>query len=559
MDRIYDLHLSRLKTAILTRYTAAQIALWLTKNTTYAMQPFSYKDHEFQERILTDQSQELAVRKCSQVGLSETSARKALGLVNVLQPYTVIYTLPTAKFASKFMRTRIDTVIQGSKVMKENVHRTNDNADMKQFGDSFLYLNGAASSNAPISIPADHLIHDEVDFCDQEVLSQYTSRLTHSKWKRVDRFSTPTLPGFGVDKAFKESRRHFLFCKCNHCGEWFNPSYYDHVRVPGYTGDLRAINKSMLMKIRWTEAYLACPKCGGMPSLQMEHREYVCENPDEPYVAAGYQVSPFDAPNVIAPKDLVKASTSYERIQDFINFNLGLPAEDREATLTREDFEGVFQIAEVGLGMAYVMGVDVGNIYHFCVAGIDPWGAMLVVHTEQVPMGQARERYHALRSRWQVICTVVDSAPHAETVMALQELDPNLYAAVYMRSKSLLTHSIKEKEKDVDKGQEFVRQVDINRNRAFDAYMEFLRSDRLNCLVSDEAETIIQHHLSMKRTKVFDNDSGEMTYAWQKTDGIDHYHHTFLYCWIAGKIKGVGRSLVQLPLFSMMSMKLTPK
>lgn len=559
MDKVYELHLARIKTAVLTRYTASQIALWLTRNTTYAMQPFDYKDHEFQERILSDQSQELAVRKCSQVGLSETSARKALGLVNVLQPYTVIYTLPTAKFANTFMKTRIDPVIKGSKAMEGNVHRTNDNAEMKQFGDSFLYMKGAASSNAPISIPADHLIHDEVDFCDQEVLSQYTSRLTHSKWKKVDRFSTPTLPGFGVDKAFKESRRHFLFCRCNHCNHWFVPSYYDHVRIPGFTGDLRAINKSTLAKIRWQEGYLVCPACDKQPSLQVEHREWVCENPDEAHVGAGYQVSPFDAPNIIAVKDLIKASTAYDRIQDFINFNLGLPAEDREATLTREDFDGVFQIVEIGLGMAYVMGVDVGNVYHFCVAGITPFGDMLVVHTEQVPMGQARERYHALRARWRVICTVIDSAPHAETVMALQEVDPNCYAAVYMKSKSLLTHNVKERDKDADKGQEFQRQVDINRNRAFDAYMEFLRSDRLNCLASDEAEVIIQHHMSMKRTKVFDSESGEMTYAWQKTDGMDHYHHAFLYCWVAGRIKGVGRSLVQLPLFSMMSMRLQGK
>lgn len=555
MDSIFADHLNRLKTSVLKRHSAASISKWITENTTYASQPYSYTDHEYQERILSDTSQDVAVRKCSQVGLSECSARMALALVNVISPYTVAYTLPTAHFSGTFAKTRIDPVIEGSKAMKLALSKSTDNNEVKRFGDSFLFIRGAASSNAPISIPCDHLVHDEVDFCDQEVLGQYTSRLTHSKWKRTTKLSTPTLPNFGVDRAFQDSRRHWNQCKCNHCGHWFMPDYYAHVKIPGFTADLREINKQTLTRIRWEEAVLACPNCGGTPSLQPEHREWVCENPDEKHVCAGYQVTPFDAPNIITPSYLIKASTTYDRIQDFQNFNLGLPAEDKEATLTRDDFEGVFVNEHPGTGYIYVMGVDVGNIYHFVVAGVDAWGDMHVVHTEQVPMGKAKARYFELQRLWHVVCTVIDSGPHAETVLAIQDVDYNCYAAVYMRSKSILTHNVVDKEEKKDEGQTFLRQVNVNRSRAFDAYMNFIRENKLRVVDSEEKDLIIDHHCSMKRVKIFDNESGEMAYSWQKSDGVDHYHHAFLYCYIAGKIKGVGRTTILLPTASIFTFK----
>lgn len=554
-SKLVDSHLNRIKTAVLRRYSAASIAKWICEHTKYAGEPYSYHDHEYQERILNDTCRAVVIRKCSQVGISEAAGRMALALVNVLTPYTVAYTLPTASFAATFARTRIDPVIEGSKEMKEAVHTSNNNSEVKQFADSFLFIRGAASSNAPISIPVDHLIHDEVDFSDQEVLGQYQSRLTHSKWKREHLISTPTVPHYGIDKAFKQSRRHFLFVKCCHCNHHFVPNYYDHVRVPDYTGSLRGMTKQLLAKIRFEEAYVACPKCGKEPSLQPEHREWVCENPGE-FVAAGYQVSPFDAPNIIKPGYLVQQSTKYDRIQDFENFNLGLPSDDREATLTREDMVPLFELFEIPRHVQYVMGVDVGSTYYFCVAAIDGYGDMQVVHTEKCAMGSAKTKYRELRQRFHVICTVIDSGPHAETVMSLQEEDPNCYAAVYMRSKSILTHTVIDKEEEADKGKEFVRQVNINRNRALDAYMNYLRENHLKIRKSADEEEIIAHHTSMKRVKIYESESGELAYNWQKTDGFDHFHHTFLYAYIAGKMKGVSRFIVPLPAYTVHKIRL---
>lgn len=550
VDKLVERHLQRLEATVLKKHTAETIFRWITEHTKSGLDPFTYKDHEFQEFIVRDTSQEKNVQKCSQVGVSEISIREALALVNVIQPYTVAYTLPTAKFASTFMNTRAQIVINGSDEMLQNLQKTNDNTEVKQFGESFLYLKGAATSNAPISIPVDQNIHDELDFSDQEVIGQYQSRLTHSKWKKVTRFSTPTLPGFGINKAFMESRRHYYKVKCCHCNHWFIPSYYDHLRIPGYSKDLREINKQTLTYIRYKEAAIHCPKCDKIPLLGPEHRDMVCENPTENYIGAGYQVSPFDAPNIIVPSYLVEASTKYERRQDFDNFNLGLPADDSQATLMRSDFENIFVQTELGTGLVFVMGVDCGNTYHFQIDAIDPWDNVFTAHYEQVSMGKARERYGQLKDLFRPLCSVIDSAPHAETVMALQAMDPNLYAAVYTNNKGVLTYNVVERDQKDDEGREFVRQVNINRSRAFDAYMEHLRSGKRTIrIINDELkETYIKHHISMKRVKVYNNESEELNYSWQKSDGEDHFHHAGLYAQIAGKIRGVGQSSVVLPL-----------
>lgn len=556
---VVDTHINRLKSAVLKRFTAAQIAQWVTQHTKYAGQPYSYQDHEYQQELLNETANETAVQKCSQIGVSEASVRKALGLVYVLTPYTLAYTLPTAHFAGTFTKTRIDPVIEGSHTLSGAIHKSNNNTEVKQFGDSFLWIRGAASSNAPISIPCDHLIHDEFDFSDQEVLGQYQSRLTHSRWKKVDRFSTPTLPDFGINRFFKASRRKYYMCKCNHCNEWFVPDYYKHVKIPGYDRDLREIDGSTLIRIQWKEAKLLCPKCGLEPSLQIEYRQWVIENPGDMFEGVGLQISPFDAPNIIKPSYLVEASTKYDRPQDFVNFNLGLPAEDNESTLTRADFDNLFIQAAAPGSCDMVMGVDVGNIYHFKVGAVSSYGEITVVHSERVPMGGAKTRYHELRRQYQVSCTVMDSGPHSETVMALQTEDRTMFAGVYMRSKSVLTHAVVNKEENADEGVEFQRQVNINRNKALDAYMGAIRSNKIRWINSDLKEEIIGHHTSMKRVRAFDHESQDLIFAWQKTDGVDHFHHASLYMWIAAKIRAIGHSFAVLPTTTAYKFRVKPK
>lgn len=553
-------HVERLKAATLNKFTASSIPEWITRHTFIGGEPYSYVDHEYQEKILRDMSQEVVVIKPSQVGVSETSIRLALALCAVQRGYTVAYTLPTAGFAGTFMRTRVDPVIQSSPYLSSLVHSTTDNSEVKRLGDSYLYLKGAQSANAPISVPCDHLIHDELDFSDPEVISQYQSRLTHSKYRRKTKLSTPTIPGRGIHKEFQRSRRHYNLVKCDHCNHEFVPDFHDHVKIPGSeTIELRGVRKEHLKTLDYRNAYVECPRCKKKPSLQVAHRVWVCENPEDNFIAAGYQVSPFDAPNLITPGYLIESSTQYKRYTDFENFGLGKPAEDKESTLTYEDLDSLI-IESIGVHAygSYIMGMDMGLLCHCLVGFITHDGFLIIVHSEIIPVHNVRERRKELARFYRIKMTVVDSMPYMETILSMQKEDQNLYGAVYVRQRGLELYRIKEQAENAEEGLPAVRQVNINRDKVLDNLMLLIR-EKLLLKVSDARDDLWKAHLcDMKRMREWTVDQ-EMSFVWKKSEeGNDHFHHATLYLWMASQLVGVSGSSVHMP-FLMQKYKMTDR
>lgn len=552
-DRIFEAHMERILSQTLEKFTSDKIPQWVEKHTKIDGRNYSFKGHEYQATIIGATSREVAIRKCSQIGMSEATARRGLALVGVNPNYTVIMTQPTSGAAANFMKTRIDPIISSSDFLKELADKDLDNSEIKKFGESYFYLRGCQSNNAPISVPADHLIHDEVDFSDEEVITKYQSRLTHSPYKRKDFLSTPTFPLIGIDAHFQSSRRHFSMCKCNHCSQWFLPEYYDHVRIPGFTGDLREITKQNIGNYRWKEAQVHCPHCGKVPSLGIEHRQYVCENNEATFGMVGYQVSPFDAPELHMRGDdpmsvasfLVDASTKYKRITDFVNFNLGKPMTDSDSSVTEEDVKRMLVTDEVGKEGLYVYGLDMGLECHLVVGKVLPSGELLVVEALKIPLRLIKKmRKDKAREYW-ARAGVADNLPYTETIMSMQDEDQTLFGAWYEDKKSLELHRIKSHDEDEEKGLEQLRQVYVNRNRTLDAIMSDIRHGLIkkkSCAMDD---VWIKHLTDMKRAQIMDND-GQMKHVWKKTaEGEDHFHHALLYCYIAAKMASVAPSQVQ--------------
>ena len=560
MEQALINHLERVRGQTIERYTMETIANWVEKHTHINGNNYSFKDHEYQRTILSDPSPEIYVQKCSQIGISEASSRFALALAAINPYYTLIYTLPTDGLAVQFMRSRIDPIIQSSSFLSETVHRTQNNSEIKRFGDSYLYVRGAQSAASAISVPADHLIHDEVDFSSSEVLSMYRSRLTHSSYGRRTLISTPTFPDRGINEHFKESRRHFNFVRCHRCSHYFVPDYFEHVHIPGFTGELRDIDKHLLKGLRWREAELICPNCGKVPSLEIEHREYVCENPMDNYIAAGYQVSPFDAPNVPGFNKpgfnvlsyLINESTNYVKYTDFVNFHLGIPAEDAESTILEEDLRKAIFRGEATNDGSYVFGLDMGMTCYLTIAKILHDGRMVIEKLEAIPAARIVERRKELAQVYWPRMTVVDNLPYTETVLRMQTEDQNMFGAWYEDRRSLEMYRVRDREEEKEKGEQELRQVNINRNKAFDALMLDVRSGYILKRHDENDDVWIEHLTDMKRVKNISKDD-EMSYTWKKSSkGDDHYHHSLLYAYIASKMIGVSHhtSIIRSPVRS---------
>lgn len=542
-----DQHYKRLLSKTTRRLSRADLAKWITDNTYIGGRPFSFKDHEFQEKILQDTSQEIVIMKSAQLGLSEMSLRMALGLV-MLMPgnFAIGYTFPTASFASHYSKTRFDPIVRGSPSLRAAVRLTDlDNAESKAFGPGrFIFFKGAAVGNAAISDSLDLLIHDELDFSDPDIVGDYTSRLIHSPWKMKVKLSTPTFPGGPIDSAFGQSRKHFNFCRCQHCNTRFIPNFYEHVKIPGWDKHLDEITRDNLHTVNYAAAKLLCPSCFQAVDLNPEHREWVCENPEEPHIAAGYKVSPFDAPNVITLSNLIEASTSYASKAKFRQFSLGIPAADADSGLTEEDLERIGVQMVQSPFTTHVMGIDLGLTCHFMVGSLTPEGQLVVVHYERVPLKAFRERYTALKSQYRISIVVSDIQPYTDLIMSMSAIDHNLFGARYVTRQGLEVYDVKVQDPDNDNAIEGVREISVNRNAIFDKIMSEVRpadgeAPRVVIRKLEDWELIKSHMTDMKRASATLR-NGEFTSVWQKSSkGNDHYHHTLGYLWIAAQLRGI--------------------
>ena len=64
------------------------------------------------------------------------------------------------------------------------------------------------------SVPADLIIFDELDEGPQNAIDMAMERMAHSEYKEVWKLSNPTLPDYGIDKAFQETDQRYWLLKC---------------------------------------------------------------------------------------------------------------------------------------------------------------------------------------------------------------------------------------------------------------------------------------------------------------------------------------------------------
>lgn len=550
-------HVERVKGSVSAKYSLADIPEFICKNTFIKGEPYSFKDHEFQEYIIRSEDEELNVQKCSQIGLSEIMARWTMSVAYNFPAFSAIVTFPFNDDASNFARTRVDPFINASPVLSEAMNRDLDNSEMKMIKESLVYFRGTNGKTVAISIPADMVVSDEIDKSDPDILTTYTSRLTHSPYKWRRNFSTPTIKGYGINLLMDGSRRFVNLCKCNHCASWFRPDFFTMVKIPDFDGDLKQLNKNTLPRYRYLEARLLCPKCGKEPNLRPQYREYVQENNDSAAIGKGIYVSPFDAPAIISVVDLLKAMVSYSKISEFINQNLGLTSEDASESLTLDDLKTATKITDLRSSGLHALGCDMGVFCHFVITRLTLEGMLLVVHREKVHISEFEKRKTELKKQFNVAVTVCDSQPYVDVILRGQRVDKNLFGAVFVETSKIQTYEVKMAEEDKSQGKLPIHVVNIQKHVALDELlMMFKKNEVVIQQQDDELEDEFQKHcLDMKRVQKYDDKKQQLVYVWVKSaTKLDHYHHALLYSYIAARLRSTvlstTASLAGVPLIS---------
>lgn len=535
-----ETHLQRVEEALADTYALQNLDVWIERKTKLDGRPFSFKGHEFQRTIIQDAVNTSIVVKCAQVGLSEILARWTLAACTTQSDFTVIYTFPTTNDAEKFCKTRIDPCINDSAELSRAINPNLNNSEIKQFNrNSFIYFRGTLSETAALSVPANAVIHDEVDKSNLTQMSVYVSRLQHKPHKIRKLFSTPTVNKYGISKEAETARRYRQMLQCNHCNFQFLPDYFNNVIIPGWDRDKKEITKSNLKDIRWQEARLLCPHCGKMPEVRPEHQEWVCENPMDAYPANAWFITPFSAPTIIGIPYLVKNSTEYDKFSEFMNQALGLTSEDSDDSITEEDLAKALVRADLKSSETHYLGADMGLLCRISIGRITADGIILVVHREIVPYHQFEERLGVLRGLYRVAVCLFDAQPYVDMVRRLTERDPNAYAGVFTTGTPSVLYSVKEQEEDAKEGKMNMRRINITRTMAFDSLMAEIKAEKVVVQAQDALDDAWKNEMrSLKRIAKFDR-TNELVYSWEKTDGQDHSHFSLLYLYLAIKMRGL--------------------
>jgi len=579
-------HLERLHAGLAK--TKLTFASWIKSNIVLNGKPFGFLNHEYQEVILNDTNNKKVVKKCSQVGLSALNLCRALAFVSLQAGVKLSYVLPSAKFAQKFVKMRLDPLINASPNVANRLERGNDSSELKQIGDSFLMSQGASATSTTnvLAIDLDALVVDELDGAEShDVINQLISRLIHSSLKDEFYLSTPTVPGYGISLKFDNSRQHVLLQKCTRCNQWFKPDYYKHVHLPGFSNrnhdlsEISYLNNSILNDFDLKTATLVCPNPKCNKPLPLSHisdprtREFVCENTDSKAEFHGYHISPFAIPAIITPGSLIARSGRYSRLQDFYNDALGLELASKETGLSLEEIETFFKskplipYTSTSTSSSFqfnsanqfksqdfqsqipftLMGLDMGGECACTIAAPTPHSSsssqLRVIHAEMIPLHLVRKRVDELYNEFKISVGVVDSMPYTDSVLMLQEKHPTLYASIFSKKKGLSLYDVTERNVDDPvTAMSLVRSISVARDRGFDLLVSALRNSLITFdPLPAQKSTYTEHMMDLKRIFVAmtrnqflsAEGGGEGKFVWRKTRGIDHYFFSLLYVFLA--------------------------
>ncbi len=295
-------------------------------------QKLDFKDHPYLLDIYSDFSAKQAIRKAAQIGFSTTANIKALWLAKN-RGMDIIYSLPSSSDIKDFVSGKTNRLIANNSVFQRWTE-DKDSIEQKRVGANVIYFKGTWTERAAIATPADVYISDETDRSKQEIVSQFRTRLQHSKFGWEWYFSNPSAPGHGVDKHWAVSDQKHWFIPCG-CGNWTQG-----IKMENIQGDI-----------------FACLKCGRELNRRHPQAQWVKRWEGKDF--SGYWISALMAPWISA-KQILERKKDYTDEQ-FSNFVLGEPYTGKGNILSEQAFWQNLTDAVNPQKTQPIIGVDTGK------------------------------------------------------------------------------------------------------------------------------------------------------------------------------------------------------
>lgn len=383
-------------------------------------------------------------------------------------------------------------------------------------GTTYTRRNGYAfwSGN---SVPADLIVYDELDEAPQKGIDMAQERMSHSEIRESLKLSNPTIPDYGIDKAFQGTDQRYWLLKCPACGH--------------YTCLEDTFPKCLVES--GGRVIRVCERC--QSELDPAVGEWVAKHPrvtDQ----RGYHYSQLFS-SYVDPGDILKQFRTTTNLQDFYNLKIGNAHIEAENRLSLEEVlhlcgSGGIESASSG---PCSMGVDQGKDLHVVIGkkGLDRGDS--IIH---LGVYKDWEELDRLMNNFNVGRCVVDALPETRNARAFAERHKGkIYLNYYQ------IH-----QKNGYNWNEEALTVACNRTESLDESHNQVMFRKIflpkECGIVKEFALHL-HNVAKKLEE--DDETGSKRYVYVKL-GTDHFRHAFNYECMARQGIGTGEKIVIKPI-----------
>jgi len=406
----------------------------------------------------------------------------------------VLYLFPSRSDVIDFSKGRITPLIEDNPDTIGSWVKDTDAANIKQIWGCFLYFRGMRSRTGLKSVPIDYIIMDEADEAPQSSVDMAMERLSHSEFKEVLRLSNPTLPDYGIDKAFQGTDQRYWLLKCAKCGHFIC---------------LEDTFPDCLLEVDG-RVIRACEKCHA--ELDPSIGEWVPKNPNV-QDKRGYHFSQLYS-HFVDPRDILHTFRTTSNLQDFWNLKIGNAYVEAENRLSIEEILflcGSDGIASSDADPCY-MGVDQGKDLHVVIGKKHPSKAGKIIH---IGIYKDWEELDRLMKNFRVARCVVDALPETRNARAFAERHKGKIFLNYYQEHQ--KGSYKWNEKDL--------MVACNRTESLDAsHNEIMNGQIVLPRESDLVREFAKHLHNVAKKLEEDEETGSKRYVYVRL-GDDHLRH----------------------------------
>jgi hypothetical protein len=482
----------------LTEDTADKPFYEWVKNITLDGKPFTYDRHEYLIEPYKDNHPHQVEQKAAQMGLTSKAMLRVAYGARYGGYRGILYLFPSKSDVTDFSKGRIDPLIDENPETIGKWLRDTDSANIKRIWNAFLYLRGMKSRVGLKSIPVDLIVFDELDETPPNAVDMATERMAHSEFKEILKLSNPTLPDYGIDKAFQETDQRYWLLKCRKCGEYtcLEDTFPDClITVKGHV-------------IR------ACHKCHS--ELNPSVGEWVAKRPSITD-KRGYHYSQLFS-HFVDPTDILHQFKTTSNLADFYNLKIGVAYVEAENRLSVQEVLnlcGNEGIASEDFGPCS-MGVDQGKDLNVVIGKKHPNNAGQIIH---LGIYKDWEELDRLMTNFKIQRCVVDALPETRNARAFAERHRGKVYLNYYNEHQKGHYAWNEKELIVS----------CNRTESLDAsHREVIDSSIIlpkECEITKE----FAQHLHNVAKKIEENEeTGSKRYVYVKL-GPDHFRHAYNY------------------------------